>query len=100
MKYNKEISKLILKMKEKKDGQQDNVLVATNENLRGLKCPVCECGIDEHEKYIYCSVIGAYICDVCCRYELCNDYKLANKALGKEVFKDNNEMILLCQCCE
>ncbi|TDX53291.1 hypothetical protein [Orenia marismortui] len=97
MKYNKEVSKLIVKLKEKKE---HHILTSDNELLEGLKCPICECNIGDHEKYVHCEVIGAYICDTCCRYELCNDYQLVNKALGKEIFNANNEIIMLCEYCD
>ncbi len=97
MKYKKEVGKLLLKIKEKKEKE---LLNATNNSLQGMRCIICQCEIEEHENYVYCEMIGAYICDVCCRYEVCNDYKLVNKALGREIFKDNSEIIMLCESCK
>ncbi|WP_027340257.1 hypothetical protein [Halonatronum saccharophilum] len=96
LKYNEEIAKLLLRLKNKSDVKD----IKKDDAIKGkVNCPICNCESQEHEEYSYCEVVSSYICDICCRYEVCNDYKLVNKALKKEVFKDNKELIALCEYC-
>ncbi|MCK8817689.1 hypothetical protein MWH28_09990 [Natroniella sulfidigena] len=96
MKYNKEVSKLLLKLKNKDQGIK---LSGGAAKKAKVDCSFCSCHSGEHDDYIYCKIVDDYICDVCCRYEVCNDYQLVNQVLDKEIFSENSEVIMLCEHC-
>ena len=90
VKINEQVGKLITKMKEDQDSP------IKNKNI-SIECCACSCSDGEHEEYVYCPIVSGYVCDVCCRFELCNDYQLVNDILGEEVFSSNEEVLMLCE---
>ncbi|MGM0502591.1 MAG: hypothetical protein ACQERJ_08660 [Bacillota bacterium] len=93
VKINEQVAQLINKLEQGKD---EPISIAQESSI-DFECCACSCSNNEHEEYVYCSIVDAYICDVCCKFELCNDYQLVNEILNQQVFKSNAEVLLLCQ---
>lgn len=89
VKINEQVAQLINKLEDKMDN-------SVNDNI-DLGCSACSCSDNEHEEYIYCQILDNYICDVCCRFELCNDYKLVNEILENDIFSSDEEVFILCE---
>lgn len=90
VKINEQVAQLITKL------EQEQETPIKNKDLN-LKCCACSCSDGEHEEYVYCRIVDGYICDVCCKFELCNDYQLVNQILEQEVFSTNEEVLMLCE---
>ena len=93
VKMNEQVAKLISKLEQEKDKP---LAVNVDQDL-DFECCACSCSNGEHEDYVYCRIVDGYICDVCCKFELCNDYELVNEILEEDIFKSNEEVLLLCQ---
>ena len=89
VKINEQVAQLINKMEEQE--------ASSIKKRIKLECCACSCSDGEHEEYIYCQIVDGYICDVCCRFELCNDYQLVNEILRDEIFSSNEEVLMLCE---
>ncbi len=97
IKHSKEIGEIIIKLNQAKEV---STLSAAQALENEIICPVCNCKTEDHDSYIYCEIIGDYICDVCCCYEVCNDYQLVNRVLEKDLFENEHQIRLLCEYCQ
>jgi hypothetical protein len=93
VKMNEQVAQLINKLEQAKGGP----LTVDQDKKLDFECSACSCSDGEHEEYVYCRVVDGYICDVCCRFELCNDHQLVNQILEEDIFKSNEEVLMLCQ---